>query len=1286
MLIVSGYTILERLVDHARRAVFTAMRQSDGRPVILKLYRAFPNASHASSAASGERLGRTPERQVEWEFEMLARIASPHVPEPLEICSSGEGPVLVLQRLTGAPLAHHPKGSALATADFIEIAASAAQALADVHAAHVVHKNVKLDNLIVDREHGRVGLLGFGIAAQLGRAEQSLPVARAEGTLCSIAPEQTGRTARGIDFRTDLYSLGASLYELLTGGPLFSSERHSDLILSHLAVRPRDPAQLLSSIPLALSRVVSKLLEKDPELRYQTAHGLAADLELCRKQFEESREIDPELSLGSLDASDRLRFPSGLCGRQAETSALVAALERAASGTPQWLILSGPPGVGKSALANELREPLARSSGIFAAAKFDTDQSARPYTGIAAALASAVDQILTGSDASVARWRDRVREHIGALAGVAVEIVPNLALLIGDTPPSARLEAAEERARLTLALERCVRALAPRKRPMVLFLDDLQWADEGSASVLRSLATDSTAESLLIVAAHRDDPGSLAHPLVHWLDEHAASHDHIQTLPLAPLTPSDTEELLSRVLSPSPQPTTWLAELIGHKCGHSPLLMRGMLLHLRDRDLIRYEHPHGWVWDEREIREAEITDDAATMVAARSNALPAATRELLAAASCIGDVFDSHLLATIAGCELPEVLSRLLTSSQLGWISPCREGFKFLHDRIREAAKAWLSEEARAQLHLKIARALPRASDDEASAFGDEFRIAEHLAAASPHLDASERWPAIEVFHRSGQRSLRKGARDSAARYLALARSLLQDSDLEEHPERVFSIHLDLAEAAIQRTDYAAALELLDGLESRPRTHIEIGRVSALRIVVHSLRGEEGPIQQLLRAMAKLGVHWPAKPSRLRLRIEIARTDWQLRRRLHEHPGASNPPPDPSAAWLAPVLVVGAAAPRLSIYSAELTCIGWALALRSFCTHAPRLTPALVLAGYSSASIAVRGSPSSAAHYAELVQRRIQNARDPVEAMRAEMVLISLVLSWIRPRRGLIQSLLDIAARADELGDRQFESFSLHAAASIAVLSGEALPQTVQRLNRIVNERIGAQQETARTIGRAYELLQVGAAADSTWDAACLALGEHALRATTGEDVYAVIHVGAVLCLAGSYATAARVLERLWPKLMRIGSFGSRSADLYFYRGLAAAAGAATIEGVRETERDEPVQARRRRHRVLRQMLRKLRVLARFNPDFTHMVALLEAEVARSRQRTAKAHQRYLVASHAAHAVGYTQHAALAHERRADLLEERGRSTEARAARATAIELYRAWGALAKAEQLQRLQ
>ena len=1266
MLSVDGYRVRECIHETPHSAVYTATRSKDGLRVVLKLYR-------------GSREDGATVRALR-EFELLQRIDCEDVVRPVEARADGDRHILVVEQAPGEPLSRYVEARRRFTpAETLQLALGIARCLAAVHEARVIHKDLKPGNLLIDPERLTTRLIDFGISAEFGRGERTEAPQCIEGTMRYMAPEQTGRVGLGIDFRTDLYSLGVILYELLAGQPPFRAATALELISAHIAVEPRPLVDVDARIPLALSRLVAKLLEKDPERRYQTARGLAADLERCQKQLLELGEIDDELALGSEDASDRLRFPHRIYGRDRECAELAAAFERVAQGGRELVLLAGPAGIGKSSLPSVLRERLARSGGYLAEAKFDPELRERPYAGFAAAFAAWVEQILPEPRERHAMWAETIRASVGPIGQALLGLAPNLTYLISDFPALPTLPAHEARERLTLAVLRFVRAVARTAHPLVLSLDDLQWADAGSLALLGALLRSTEPEALLVVGGFRDSEVGAEHALARLLRELAGGPTPIRRIDLAPLGLQDTARMLAEALHRTPAQTEGLARLVGVKSQHNPLLVRRLMFHLWDRNLIHYAHGQGWIWDERSIAEAEITDDAAALIAARIDALDPQAHELIKVASVIGTLFDPELVASLVRGDPCEVLPQLVGLVDQGLIAPCREGFKFVHDRLREAALSRLTGDERAALHHRAAQLLLERTPPERLSVVC-FELAEHLSAALDRLSEEERPRAIDVMHLAGRAALERGAAGPAAHYLGFARALLCERDWKERLELAFEVQLRSAEAAFQTEKFSDSLQMLEVLQQVPLAPLQRARVLAQRISISEVAQSSETLDLVLDALRQFGVAWPRTPSRLRALLETLRTDWILRGPLDERGFPARQLSDMS--WLPPILIISAGIAAMADHSNSLACIATGYVLRRYRRYSYSRNPGQPLAAYGCFRILVQRSQKGAQRYADAAAawaertNRQTQSRTGFQTIHASDIrlqfALSLLVSWLKPRRSVVESFQRVADEALELGDIEFSYYALDHHAAFAALSGERLPLLARRFEVLRQyQPSGAELLAAQAYQDAYARLAGTGASDSA-EASAL---EQAAQ-TRSEDLNIGIQWIAVWCLLGDFERAFAAVERLWPRILGAGSIGSRVADYMLYRGLCHAVRAESAGGFL---------ARRRHLRALRGCFRQLRAWARYGPDFVHMARLLQSELTRARGQHPGALRQYQEAAQLARDAGYPQHAALCHERRAALYERMRRGTEAAAELAAAIGLYAEWGAHAKVRQLEAL-
>jgi len=1254
---VDGYTVWDCIRETEQSEVYTGIRNADGLRVVLKAYR----------SSRG-----TAEQRCLHEYQMLDRIGSPDVVRPVEVVSDARGSVLVVERFSGFPLSRYVKGPAILLADFCWIALGVSRSLAAVHAARVIHKDIKLSNILVDPVHQRICLIDFGISAEFGRAEHVASPEVGEGTMQYIAPEQTGRMGLGIDFRTDLYSLGASFYELLTGQPPFGQREGAELVLAHIAMRPRSVCELLPHASPTLSRLIDRLLEKDPELRYQTAQGLAADLEQCQKQLETSGEIDPDFELGGADRSDRLRFPNKLYGRDHEVSVLCEAQARAASGAVEWVLLEGRAGIGKSSLVGVVREPVVRAGGYLAEAKFDPDRRERPYAGFAEAIDGFVNQILAGSHTRLPVWRDTLAKELGALAGVLVDLVPSLGFLIDDFPEVPRVGPREQRERLNLAVTRLVRAAGRTPHPLVFFFDDLQWADEGSLSLLDAVARESGFESLLVIVGYRPlelEENGAASQLVALLSGEALE---ARKLSPAPLCDEDISCMLADVLGRPASETEWLAREVARKSQRNPLLVRRLLFHLWDRDLIRYQHPNGWVWDRQRISEAEITDDVAALVAARVDALPADARALVELASLVGTVFDVEILVRLGEVGRVEALQQLMGLVEQGLIAPCREGFKFVHDRIREAAKSRLDLDHRTRLHHRVANVL--LADTPAERLPDVlFEVADHLIAALPLLSAEERIRALELLSQAAHKGLAKGASSAALHYSRNALRLLEDADWRERFSVVFELQLRAADAAVNLQQFDFAADRLELLRKYPLDPLEQAQVRSRQVSIASVTTEVDAVDIALSALREFDIRWPAEPSWLRIRLDMAYTNWRIRGPRDRSMFTGVPAADLS--WIAPLLIIRTAAAPFNLRSNRLYALATSYTLRAYRRHWPVNSPALVLAAYANLSISIHGDVRRAQELAQAAEVWLEERPAADTRAHSHLILYSLVYAWVRPRRALLGPLAEVVAAERELGNIEYTLMARFRLASETSFAGVPLAQAAVPLAELVEVERRTSRSTGVIMRHAYALLSAESESPLDWSSEEASL-RSMLDSMQISEIYSAIHVVAVLSFFGRFELVSSICERLDRELHLAGGLGTMQVEHVFYQGLAASG----MSEISRTSRE-----RMAHRRLLRRSLRKLRTWARKNGDFLHMARLLEAELKRGHRSPAAASQLYEEAARMARRVGYVHHVALCHERKSELLAASNRSTAARTPRAAAIEAYREWGAHAKVNLLAAL-
>ena len=1244
MLPPSGYTLAKCLHTTRRSEVYAAVRDRDGREVVLKSY-------------ASEQLER-----AERELEALRRAAGPGVIGAVELDRSSEQPVLVLERARGISLSSFAQ-TPLDARTFLRIAIALADALARIHAARIVHKDVKPSNIVIDPDTLELAIVDFDLAADLGAADAQLSVV--EGSLPYIAPEQTGRINHGVDFRSDLYSLGATFHHLLTSQPPFSGSPR-DLIHAHLAVPPPSPALLRPELPSTLSRIVLKLMQKQPESRYQSARALHIDLGECLAQYERTGAID-EFPLARSDEPCRPAFPRALLGREREIAQLNAAFERVSDGACACVLLRGQPGMGKTALVDELRARIAERGGYLAWGKFDLGRRDVPYLGVRAALESLAHQWLAEDETRLILWREALKTELGAIAPALVDLTPDFAALLDPGQPRAPvLGPSETRMRLSLAVERVLQVATREAPPLVLVLDDLQWADAGSLSLLEDMLGAKT-PSLLVVGTYRSQEVSAEHPFAELLERLGQAQLPPLEIQVDPISTEAAAELLARALGRTPERTLGLAERIAVKTGNSPLLIQQFVLHMHALGFIRYAQDRGWVWDEMAIAGADVPDGAVGLMIAKLERLPAHAREALQLASCVADEFSVGLLSQLCDRDRAQLESGLWVLSEEGLIAPSRNGFRFAHDRIREAAQELLSESERQRIHGEAARLLlERSSPSELEE--RVLEIADHLNQASTqNLDETARVQALDLNVRAGKQALLSGAAATACRYFAAGQRLLRDADWQERPKLAFELLMRHIEGCYQTRARDIALGLVTALEQRPLNRLQRAQVAAKRIGLGlALRDA---LRLVLDTLRRFGVRWPQRPSALRVRLTLLWTDWVLRGPLGED---AFPAADLTREhdWLAPVIVMGAGASTVALQSPRLVCLVSAYCLRAYRRHGHLGSPAMALAAYAAGHHAHMPQLGRAERYAAAAEKWCTLARHPVYRPRAELVL-TLYYAWVRPRRSLLEPLRRIAGAAREVGDLEYFVLALFQRLNLCALVGEPLDR-VEQVDQSIRD-FGLRLVGPSWAERAIRLLAHGEVYTSAPPTGESDRTEGAqtkrpeVRRWPFSPFTTLAH-----CVMGAYDEALRSMPQVSTTRVLNGAESSVLADLLLFRGVASAELAGTSPGARAYRKD------------LRSCQQRLRVMAKRGPDFVHMAVFLEAEEARLAGRHGQCLERYRSAAERALRQGYRHHAALIFERHARYLQQQHNDAEALSLLNRAITLYADWGAHAKVTALRR--
>ena len=864
-----GFQITQKIHETACSVVYRALRSSDSCPVILKVL----NTQYPTP----RELARY--RQ---EYEIIGALDAPGVIEAYSLEKHKNTTFLVLEDFGAASLSTSFEKQRPAIERFLDIAIQASAALGHIHQRGIIHKDINPSNIVWSSRSNQLKIIDFGVATRLSTESPALTNPKViEGTLPYISPEQTGRMNRRLDYRTDFYSLGVTLYELLTGHLPFEKRDALELVHAHIAARPRPPIELREDMPLMLSRIIMHLLAKTAEERYQSAWGLEADLEACRALLADGQRSSV-LPLSCESVSDRFEVPQKLYGRGHDTEALLRAFERIGQGRRELVLVTGYSGIGKTSLVRELYKPITKENAFFISGKFDMLQRATPYSAIAATFSQLVRHLLTGTSEELLAWQEKLTSALGPNARIMIDLIPDLELIIGPQAEVEELDPTEAKNRLHLAFASFTRVFCKPSHPLVIFVDDLQWADSASLSLLGPLLVDEDMGQLLLIGAYRDDEVDAIHPLSTVLRHIEEQHVSISHIHLQPLSLEDVTRLLADTLHRPRALVETLAELVLQRTGGNPFFVNQFLKMLHEEGSLRFDAAlPGWSWDMAEIRATMITDNVADLLSTKLRKRPEDMLRSLRLAACIGSSFDLDTIALIADQPVPAMFATLMEAVREGYIYPTSEPelvgpdapggqdaqivireYKFVHDRVQQAAYALIPAEQLSAIHLGIGRLLltklsAAAREERLFELGDHLNLGRSLLRNDPARDPLTTVELAKLNLAAGKQARESTAYGAAARYLAIGLELAGHA-WDEHHELALSLHMEGAQAEHCHGDFERSQALIDTALARATSAVTKAKLYQISIIQHSNQANHEEAFRVAReALMLLGQAFP---------------------------------------------------------------------------------------------------------------------------------------------------------------------------------------------------------------------------------------------------------------------------------------------------------------------------------------------------------------------------------------------------------------------------------------------
>ena len=1180
----------------------------------------------------------------------------------------------------GAELLTQQVGRPLSIATFLRLAAGAAGALRQLHARGLIHKDIKPANLFADPESGRVWLTGFGNTSRLARERQlPEPPEVIAGTLAYMAPEQTGRMNRSIDSRVDLYSLGVTLYELLTGGLPFTANDPMEWVHCHIA---RQPAPLRGrgdgEIPAAVCAIVMKLLSKTAEDRYQTACGLERDLIRCLSEWESTSAIEPFVP-GANDASEHLRIPETLYGRASEIGVLVSSLEQVVvDGGTHLVLVSGYSGIGKSSVVNELHKVLVPPRGLFATGKFDQYKQGIPYATLAQAFHALNRQVLGKNDREIAVWRERFLQALGGNGQLIVNLVPELELIIGKQPSVSDLSPKDAQARFYQVVRRFLGVFARAEHPLALFLDDLQWLDVATLELLDQLLSDSEVRYLLVVGAYRDNEVGADHPLRETFAKLRRGSTRVREIVLAPLEIEDVTCLCSDAMRVDAATVRQFAALVHEKCGGNPFFVNQFIATLVDEGLLWFDQDRGsWRWELATIRAKGFTDNVVDLMARKLERLPPAVRRALGSFACVGNSAPTHTLSLIYEISETGVHEALQDAVGAGLVLVSSNGYAFLHDRVQEAAYATILEQDRAAEHLRIGTILATHTlpDDLAD---NIFEIVNHLDRGAILIEGQPARDRVAELNRiAGQRAKSSNAHAAARRYFAAGAALLGSNGWQRNFGLAFELELELADCEFMTADLQVAEERLARLGTRATSLTDRAAVIYVQANLYTAMVDRADraVEICLEYLRIVGIDWSAHPS-----AETIQSEYQAL--LARLAGRS----------IDELLDLPLAADADVIATIEVL-----LGLFTPAFNTDRGLVALLLLRMGNLGLEYGNTDATSLGYAFLGMVLGSGfgdyrtgfmfgklARDLVEQRglvryrgRIYHTLGTHVLAWTQPIAAAEASLRRGLLAMQQVGDVTYVSFAHLCLVSLLLGNGESL-EAVQREAEDAFAIVQRGKFEIAIDGLVGQLRLVRALRGQlpdpcTLDDGCGLLADYGKLGLT-RGWYWIRTMQA--CFIYGNWRAALVAEQRAAALISYSASFFELAEYHFYAGLTLAACFA------EATVDERVALRAAlvTHRQL------LAGWAENCPEnFAYRVALIDAEIARIEAQPLQAMDAYEQAIRLSREQGFAHIEAIALEVAARFYAARGFDTFARAYTQQACSAYLRWGAVGKVRQLEQL-
>ncbi|WP_414624664.1 AAA family ATPase [Calothrix sp. CCY 0018] len=1308
-----GYRIVEQLYRSSRIVVYRAFQEISGkkpRPVVVKLLRQdYPSFSELL--------------QFRNQYTIAKKLDIPGIIRPYALESYHNSYALIMEDFGGISLREYMKRGHIASLlDILSIALPITNILHHLYHNRVIHKDIKPENILINPETKQVKLIDFGIASLLPKETQEIKNINAlQGTLAYLSPEQTGRMNRGIDYRSDFYSLGVTFYELLTGQLPFISDDPMELVHCHIA---KTPPSINSAYSQVISDIVMKLMAKNAEDRYQSALGLKSDLEICLKQLQDTGKIE-YFEIAKRDICDRFIIPDKLYGREAEVQTLLAAFERVA-GTDsrskpsneenipkaELILVAGFSGIGKTAVVNEIHKPIVKQRGYFIKGKFDQFNRNSPYYAFVQAFRDLMGQLLSESDIQLSSFKHKILQALGDSAQVIVEVVPELEQIIGQQPPVPELWGIANQNRFNLLFQKFIQVFTTKDHPLVIFLDDLQWADSASLKLMQFLMSESQSRYLLLIGAYRDNEVSVAHPLMLTLEEIASSETIINTITLASLSTKSLNQLIADTLNSSPLIAQPLTQLVYQKTKGNPFFSTQFLKALYEDGLIKFDITQSsltkgegvWECDIAKVRAKALalTDNIVDFMALQLQKLPEETQDVLKLGACIGNQFDLTTLAIVCQKSETETAQSLWKALQFGLILPSSEvykfyldretqdtllseqivNYKFLHDRVQQAAYSLIPDNQKQTTHYYIGQLLlqqisPSAREDSIFELVNQLNYGTALITEQKERDQLAQLNLIACSKAKSANAYQAGHS-----YAKIGLSLLGENAWERQYEINLALYELAAELAMLNGDFEEMEQLIDIVIKQAHSLLEQVNVYRIRIqsnvCQNQLTSAITIAQQLLQ---QLGVTFPKTPSQKDIQQAIAEISKLIGDRKIED--LVQLPQMTNAEKIAIIQIANSIIPVAYVCDSPLFPLLISLSVKLSIQYGNTSASAFAYACYGSIACNMTLDVNTGVQFGQLALQIVSQLN--AKAFKPEVINAAALFTLHRKShtKKMLPLLEESYTNALEVGNHEMAGYSAQIFCFNSFWCGQPLITLKRKVSDYCSGLVELNQLTVANYCQIYWqsiLNLIGDGEDfSLLSGEALALPESEFLSLlkAAHDLYGLSFFylcKLMLCyLQGEIESAQNHADELRNYLMGAAGTVCEPA-FYFYDSLTALA---TLTQSPKTP--EILQ------RVEENQMRLQQQWADYAPmNHQHKVDLVEAEKARVLGQKAEAIELYEKAISGAKANEYIQEEALANELAAKFFVEWCKEKFAAVYMLQAYYCYARWGAEAKTDDLEK--